>query len=178
MILRNSWLFRLLGSRGTFVRGAFTKGLGWEISGRNCKSTLYGPVMYKAYMWATKIEWRPRVVIDELIFKIVSDRSSFGPGKDGDWLPQLVSRDFDGVGYFNYLAYDEAFAAENIEQAKETITNLEKMKDDVLQYIKYIAGASPEHTAHGLRLVPLVEEIDNAISEWKAGVGSLAKSSC
>lgn len=122
MVLRNAEYFRKLASRGTFVRGAFTKGLGWELTSKEGAHTLYGPVMSDAYKLMMDIAWKPRVVIDERIFKIVSDRVSYGPGKDGDWISKYATRDFDGVGVVNYLVFDEEFANSQPTKAREVIS--------------------------------------------------------
>lgn len=106
-------ILRKLGTRARYVRGALTRGFGWQIAAEDC-STLYGPVMEKAWRLMTDAAYSPRIIIDPEIFKIVSERASFGPGVDGDWLPMYAVRDYDGQGIFDYLAFDlESQSAKN-----------------------------------------------------------------
>lgn len=175
MILRNTEFFRELASRGTFVRGAFTRGLGWELQSGQGRRTLYGPVMADSYKLMTDIAWKPRLVVEESIFKIISDRSSYGPGKDGDWLPLYAERDFDGVGFVKYVAFDEEFACSHLKESCETIEDLKKARDITRRYIQVLANRYEkcDYSEHVQRLVPLQEEFSNAIDEWSKGLSSL-----
>lgn len=105
MALRMPRILRKMGMNGRFARGALVKGFGWEIEEADCR-TLYGPVMDKAWHYLTVQAYSLRIIIEPEIFKIVSDRASYGEGKDGDWLPLYACPDYDGQGIFHYLAYD------------------------------------------------------------------------
>lgn len=105
MALRLPRILRKMGVNGRFVRGSLVKGFGWEIEELGCR-TLYGPVMDKAWHYLTVQAYSLRIIIEPVIFKVISDRASYGKGKGGDWLPLYACADYDGQGIFHYLAYD------------------------------------------------------------------------
>lgn len=105
MAIRLPRILRKMGVNCRFVRGAMVKGFGWDIEVAGCR-TLYGPVMNKAWDYLTNKAYSLRIIIEQELFKVLSNRQSYGPGKDGDWLPLYATTDYDGQGIFDYLACD------------------------------------------------------------------------
>ena len=175
-VLRTCELIRKIASRGTFVRGALMRGLGWELSTEGGHRTLYGPVMSDAYRLMTDIAWKPRIVIDEEIFEVVSSRASYGPGPDGDWLPKYSKRDYDGVGIVNYLVYDNEYVMAKPDEARTVVSDLKKSCESILRYVKFLAGRTERHdyASHAQRLVPLYEEMSSALMDWERGTSTVA----
>lgn len=170
-------VIRKMGCQGRFVRGAFVKGFGWEIAEGNC-STLYGPIMHKAWHTLTEMAYSPRIIIEEEIYEILSQRESFGPGKDGDWLPMYVKRDYDGQGILHYLAHDRTSPFVLHDGIENVIT---EMKVTLATIVGLTQRISSQHKVHdgsaAIRMALALEDyVGNSICEWtKADRGKVMR---
>lgn len=160
-------VLRKMGTMGRFVRGALVKGFGWEIAEGRCR-TLYGPVMAKAWNVLTERAYSPRIIIEEEIYKIVSDRSSYGPGRDGDWLPLYVKRDYDGQGIFDYLAYDEDSPSIRHDGRDVVVREMREMLHCIVQISSNWASHCSEHdsSASVRMLLALSDYVKDSLGAW------------
>lgn len=166
MAIRLPLILRKSGVSGRFYRGAFVKGIGWEIAEDGC-ATLYGPVMAKAWHALTRKAYSCRIVIETDIFKVVGDRDSYGSGKDGDWLPWYVRQDYDGQAIFDYLAYD-SLLADDPEKAKVIVDEMKQTLRVIDQFTTKMAAVYFKHdNSKSVRMaIALQSYVVESISKW------------
>ena len=170
MALRLPRILRKMGVNGRFVRGAMVKGLGWDIEISGCR-TLYGPVMSKAWDYLMNKAYSLRIIIEQELFKVVSNRQSYGPGKDGDWLPLYASSDYDGQGIFDYLACDRNSPSVLYDTEDVVIDEMKRTLKSIQQVISNLVGAYYVHdNSKSVRMsLALREYILSSISKWTIG---------
>ena len=166
MAIRLPLILRKSGTKGRFYRGAFVKGLGWEISEGGC-TTLYGPVMAKAWYTLTTKAYSCRIIIEQSIFKIVGSRDSYGPGEDGDWLPLYARRDYDGQAIFDYLAFDPILG-KDATKAKGIVKDMKQTLAVIDQFATKMAAVYYSHdNSTSVRMaVSLFDYVIESISSW------------
>jgi hypothetical protein len=167
MALRLPRILRKMGVNGRFARGAFVKGFGWEIEEGDCR-TLYGPVMDKAWHYLTVQAYSLRIIIEPEIFKVVSDRASYGEGKDGDWLPLYAYPDYDGQGVFHYLAYDPTCPSVLHDTIEVVVAEMKQTLKTIQQVTTNLASVYYKHdNSQSIRMsVALRDYVSKSISKW------------
>jgi hypothetical protein len=160
-------ILRKMGVNCRFVRGALVNGFGWdiEVAGRR---TLYGPVMNKAWDYLINKAYSLRIIIEPELFKVVSNRQSYGLGKDGDWLPLYASIDYDGQGIFDYLVCDRNSPGVLHDTEEVVIDEMQRTLKAMQQVISNLVGTYYKHdNSKSVRmLLALREYILSSISKW------------
>lgn len=167
MVIALPRIIRKMGRNGRFVRGSLVKGFGWVINEGRC-STLYGPIMHKAWHVLTEMAYSPRIIVEEQLFEKLEDRKAYGPGKDGDWLPLYLKRDYDGQGIFHYLAKDLEAPSIKSEGREQIIAD---MKETLSAIVLVTRNLSNRHFVHdnseSIRMsLALQDYVGNSICDW------------
>jgi hypothetical protein len=104
MALENNFLFR-----GAVVYGKVN----------HTKTTLFGPAFLKAYDMEQKKAIFPRIIIDNSFLDIAKDNYSKCANPDAEYngLLELISCDFDGLKYLNYI--DPQYTGVGIKEEEE-----------------------------------------------------------
>ena len=167
MALKLPRILRKMGMNGRFVRGSLVKGFGWEIEEAGCR-TLYGPVMNKAWQYLTSYAYSLRIIIEPKLFKILSDRSSYGDSKDADWLPLYASKDYDGQGIFDYLACDRNSPSVLYDTEEVAINEMKRTLRAIQQVVSNLVGVYYKHdNSKSVRMsMALREYVLRSISRW------------
>ena len=167
MALRLPRILRRMGMNGRFVRGALVKGFGWNIEEVGCR-TLYGPVMDKAWHYLTEQAYSLRIIIEPEIFKVVSDRGSYGEGSGGDWLPRYACNDYDGQGIFHYLAYDPTCPAVLHDTVDVVVKEMKSTLRAIQQVTTNLASVYYKHdNSKSIRMsLALRDYVSMSICKW------------
>ena len=160
-------ILRKLGMKCRFVRGAFVHGYGWEIE-EDGLHTLYGPVMQKAWKMMVELAYSPRIIIEQEIFNVVSARSSYGSGPDGDWLPIYARRDIDGLGIFDYLAKDLTSPAVRYDTVNVVVAEMKTTLRILIKVLERLASKYAEHdNSLSVRMSLAVSDyLQESICKW------------